>query len=288
MKKKVFITTILAALMMAVMSITAFASPPIVLDGQLVDVDAIIVDGRTLIPVGAIIELLGGNAEWDGEARQVTINQGSVHMLLTIDSDVAVVNGYDYGLDVPAQIINDRTMVPLGFVSSFLGVQTDFRDGTVYLYTGIIEIDFAQLDSLFYVMAISEFIESFQDMADFLIFLVDIVEYIETEDELLEWIDYFEAIKETTEEAMHQLTGTALLAPVEFMVPQFAIASAVAKIYETIVEFDHALATYIRRGNEDVFSAGIENFIENIMEAHALWSDALRIFSETVKETLVF
>jgi len=101
------------------------------------DVPPIIVEGRTLLPARAIVEMLGGDVQWDGELRQVHIYKDGINILLTIDDVIAYVNGEAIELDVPPQIIDDRTLVPLRFVAENLGLDIDFRYGTVFIETNI-------------------------------------------------------------------------------------------------------------------------------------------------------
>jgi len=75
----------------------------------------VIVNSRTLVPIRAIIEEMGGSIEWDGTARKVTIKLNDKTIILTIDKKQASVNGYVKELDVAPQIINSRTMLPLRF-----------------------------------------------------------------------------------------------------------------------------------------------------------------------------
>jgi len=109
------------------------ATPHVTFNGQQVNVAAVIVDDRTLLPAREIVDLLGGSIYWDPELRQVIVLQNDVHMLLTIDSAVAIVNDSPIDLDVPAQLVDDRTKVPLRFVAENLGVDVDFIDGTVVI-----------------------------------------------------------------------------------------------------------------------------------------------------------
>ena len=124
------------ALILATSSMTAYASDIRVrLNGEYVDIypAPFIEDGRTLVPARAIAEMLGAIVEWDEENRQVSIEYGDIDILLTIDSNVAVVNGADAELDVPAMLINGRTFVPLRFVAERLGVRTEFEAGVVWM-----------------------------------------------------------------------------------------------------------------------------------------------------------
>lgn len=87
----------------------------VTVDGERVSFDArpTIQGDRTLVPLRAIFEALGAAVNWDAAARTVTAQREGTNVSLTIDSSVLYVNGEEKTLDVPAQIINDRTMVPV-------------------------------------------------------------------------------------------------------------------------------------------------------------------------------
>ena len=132
-RKSLLLATIVV--LFALNSIVAFAATPVLLDGQPVNVTPVIVDGRTLMPARDVVELLGGDVEWDGALRQVTILHESTIVLLIIDNATAYVNGNATTLDVPPQIIDDSTKIPLRFVAEALGVDVDFVDGTITIST---------------------------------------------------------------------------------------------------------------------------------------------------------
>ena len=123
MKCKKLTGFLLAALLMAASIVTVYADGiRVQFNGEFVDVYADIVDDRALIPARAVVEMLGGSVGWDEELRQVTIDRGDTRILLTIDDSTAYVNGVAAPLDVPPQIIEGRTKVPLRFVGENLGV----------------------------------------------------------------------------------------------------------------------------------------------------------------------
>lgn len=81
----------------------------------------IIVNGRTLLPIRAIIERLGGNVTWLPDSRGININLGNNNVYLTLDNTLAYVNGEAKYLDVAPTAINGRTMLPVKFVMDNLG-----------------------------------------------------------------------------------------------------------------------------------------------------------------------
>ena len=86
------------------------------------------VTSRTLAPVRAMFNALGIPNEgiaWDNETRTVTATNGQTTIILTIDSDRALVNGAVFELDQPAVIVASRTVVPARFVAEHLGYKVD-------------------------------------------------------------------------------------------------------------------------------------------------------------------
>ena len=77
----------------------------------------VIQNGRTLVPIRAIMESFGGSVDWDNESRTVTLGYRDDTIKLTIDSTSAYINDKHETLDVPPQIIGGRTMLPIRFVA---------------------------------------------------------------------------------------------------------------------------------------------------------------------------
>jgi ligand-binding sensor domain-containing protein len=90
---------------------------------------------RTVVPIRAIVEALGGTISWDGTERKVTINFKTTAIELWIDNSQAKVNGTMVYIDpdnhsVKPIIINDRTMLPLRFVAESLGCEVGWDNDT--------------------------------------------------------------------------------------------------------------------------------------------------------------
>lgn len=93
----------------------------------LCDVPPVIEEGRTLVPIRAISESgFGAEVNWNGKLQQVSITKDDLDILITIDETEVLVNGEEAYMDVPAKIINDRTMVPVRFVSETLDYSVDW------------------------------------------------------------------------------------------------------------------------------------------------------------------
>ena len=130
---KKFLGIVLAALMLATVALAADIT--VTLDGEVVDVEsygspATIVEGRTLVPLRAIFEALGASVEWDNVTRTVTSEKGADTISLTVGADTFYKNDEPIELDVPAQIINDRTMVPARAIAEAYGVGVEWDAAT--------------------------------------------------------------------------------------------------------------------------------------------------------------
>jgi hypothetical protein len=92
--------------------------------------DPVIVHERTMVPMRKIFETLGATVDWDDSARTVSAAGGGTDLQLTIDSDVAYVNGAEIRLDAAPFIQDDITFVPLRFVSEAAGADVSW-DGAL-------------------------------------------------------------------------------------------------------------------------------------------------------------
>lgn len=97
----------------------------------------VIIDGRTLVPLRAIFESMGAIVDWDGNTQTVISTLNGTTVKLTIGSNILYKSGEAKTLDVPAQIINGYTMVPVRAIAEAFGADVNW-DGdtqTVYITT---------------------------------------------------------------------------------------------------------------------------------------------------------
>jgi len=99
---------------------------------QEMDVLPVIVDDRTLIPVRFIAEALGADVDWTRATDDhpmlvhITINGETLTFGIgEVTPELAAL-----GMDVPAQINENRTMVPLRFISEFFGATVTWDSET--------------------------------------------------------------------------------------------------------------------------------------------------------------
>ena len=111
-------------------------NPNMTIDGQTSEIDSgfgtkpLIVDGHTLVPIRAIIESVGGSVEWNHDTKEVTLKYDNNVIRLVIDSTEAYLNDKTEKLDVAPAIINNRTMLPIRFISEGFGFNVAWDSDT--------------------------------------------------------------------------------------------------------------------------------------------------------------
>lgn len=83
---------------------------------------------RTLVPLRFIFENLGADVDWDGGTQTATVTENNTSIRFSIDNVNASVDGKTKTMDVPARLINDKTLVPLRFLSEELGFNVDWDE----------------------------------------------------------------------------------------------------------------------------------------------------------------
>lgn len=101
-------------------------NPVMTINGAEQNIDAegttpVVVDDRTLLPVRAFVEGIGGTVNWDENSQTATLNYNGDEIKLTINSATAYLNNEATTLDVTPVIINDSTMLPIRFIAESFG-----------------------------------------------------------------------------------------------------------------------------------------------------------------------
>lgn len=94
------------------------------------EVPPFIKDGSTLVPFRAISEALKAEVTWNPEERSVTVVKGDITIKLIIGSKTAYVNGKEVTLEVPGEIYEGNTMVPVRFISESLKAAVEWEPET--------------------------------------------------------------------------------------------------------------------------------------------------------------
>lgn len=82
--------------------------------------------GRTYVPLRFVSEALGGVVNWNGSTQTASVIKGGTNILMKIGSKNPTVNGQVKVIDASALLMNDRTVVPLRFVSECLGARVEW------------------------------------------------------------------------------------------------------------------------------------------------------------------
>ena len=85
---------------------------------------------RSMVPVRAISESFGADVQWDDASHTATVTHGDLTVRLTIGSSIAEVNGVARAMDTVPVLKEDRTMVPVRYLSEFLGAVVDWDDAS--------------------------------------------------------------------------------------------------------------------------------------------------------------
>lgn len=113
---------------------TAQAATPIsiYIDGSRLTTDQapVVISGRVMLPLRAIFEALDATVNYNQTLQTVTAQKDGTTIVLKLKSRSATINNEAVLLDVPAQSIKGRTMVPVRFVSEALGQQVGWNNST--------------------------------------------------------------------------------------------------------------------------------------------------------------
>ena len=111
---KKIISTLLALLLLTCASVSAQNPITVEVNKTEVPFDAppVNVNGRILVPVRAIFEAMGATVTWNAQTQTVSSRLDGSVVVMTIGQNIMKVNGERVALDVPPQIMSDRTMVP--------------------------------------------------------------------------------------------------------------------------------------------------------------------------------
>jgi len=94
------------------------------------DQPPVLLNDRTLVPVRAIFEELGAVVMWNDSTQTALAVKDDLQITIKIGVDVMMANDKEIALDVPAQLINDRTLVPLRAIAEALGNNVEWIEET--------------------------------------------------------------------------------------------------------------------------------------------------------------
>lgn len=87
----------------------------------------VINNGRTFLPIRAVVEAMGGEVRWRESDKRVSIYLNEDDIQLWIGDKIAKVNGKNKETDVAPYISDrDRTMLPLRFIAESLDLEVNW------------------------------------------------------------------------------------------------------------------------------------------------------------------
>ena len=89
-----------------------------------------IVNSRTLLPLRAIAEEIGGRLEWEGTEKRVTVVHNNKTIIMWIGDVKMLVDDIEVTTDVAPTIINSRTFLPLRFIAENFGCEVGWEQET--------------------------------------------------------------------------------------------------------------------------------------------------------------
>jgi len=92
------------------------------------DQQPIVIDDRILVPARGVFEKMGMDVSWDEQNQQVTIKKGKLEISIVIDEKVLTVGNKKIMMDVPAKLLNGRTMIPLRAVSEATMAKVEWNE----------------------------------------------------------------------------------------------------------------------------------------------------------------
>lgn len=110
--------------------VNEFGTPiTIHIDGEYLpcDVDPIMQNNRTLMPMRAAGEALGASVYWDGATQTVTLVDEAHTVTFFVGSHTYYVNNEEHYTDVAPQIIQGRTLIPLRAFGEALDTRVDWN-----------------------------------------------------------------------------------------------------------------------------------------------------------------
>jgi len=128
--KRLLSAAVCLVMMFSLLSISIYAEDDIrvFVNDELVmfDQPPIMQDGRTLVPLRAIFEAMGAEVDWNSYTQTVTGTKSGIVVVMQVGNNVISRNGQDITLDVPPQIVNDRTLVPVRAVAESFNAQVNW------------------------------------------------------------------------------------------------------------------------------------------------------------------
>jgi len=113
----------------------------LVINGQQVNQDLMVIDGRTLVPAEILSTYFGETVIWDRYKDELRINRNKFKVRLPLNERVAFVNTEVIPLSIKTRLVNDKVMIPLRLLPKIYGGKLAWQasDKTIYYSSNQIE-----------------------------------------------------------------------------------------------------------------------------------------------------
>ena len=132
--KKIVSIILMAVIMASCICVNAQSYVKVTLDGNEVyfpDAKPFIDErDRVLVPIRFVSEALGSMVDWENETRTAVIKQNNDEIRYTVYKPIAYINGEMIVMDTYGILKDQRTMVPIRFISELLGCTVVWDDNT--------------------------------------------------------------------------------------------------------------------------------------------------------------
>jgi hypothetical protein len=155
-KKLLFVSCLVSVCFIFSLPVFAASTISVVVDNKPVtfDTQPFIENGRTLVPLRAIAESAGMKVDYDEKNRTVTLTktdkllkipldtnnpyvEGKTHVVtLKLEDNMATIDGSNIQLDVPARVVEGRTVVPLRFISEAMDMDVIWSSAGLGILNG--------------------------------------------------------------------------------------------------------------------------------------------------------
>lgn len=110
-------------------------NPKMSVNGRNVEIDSqgtspCIINGRTMIPIRAVIEAMGGTVSWNGNLQQVTLKLDGKTLCLRIGENYAFDENDTFELDSAPVLIDGRTLLPVRAVVEYFGGRVSWNNSS--------------------------------------------------------------------------------------------------------------------------------------------------------------
>jgi len=130
----------LCSTLLAVPLTTKASDVTVIVDGQPVffeDVQPSIVDGRTMVPLRGVFDMIGFSIDWNSNTSTAILNNYGTTITVTAGDSFIIANDAVHTSDVAPRIQDGRFMLPLSLIAEATGAKVNWDNDTrtVYIIT---------------------------------------------------------------------------------------------------------------------------------------------------------